>query len=168
MSAWRAWWYERSAREQRLLWLAFALAGSVTLTTAALRGRDHFRALEASIEARRHELGTVRRLAAEVEHGRGATPVAAASWVAHVEAAATGIVGRERVAALSPATADDGQRHINLRISDATLAEVVALLYALEGDGGAQRVARLELFTRPGTEARFDVVTEVTTMEAPS
>lgn len=166
MSALRDWFYARTTRERRLLVLTMALGLAVIATSTALAVRDHFRELADRVVAREHELATVRQLASRLRAAGAASD--AAPLVSRVEAAATGVVGRERLAAMTPATAGDGRSRVTVRVSDTALPEVVALLHAVESAQPPVVVTRLEIRPRPGDTARFDLTAEVASLENPS
>jgi hypothetical protein len=153
-----AWLRERSERERRLL---AAAAGATALVTAmqlgAMVARD-FAQARARVESQRRELATVRRLAREITQGRRATARADASpLVTRLETAALGVVGRERLASMTPvAGAPDT---VALRLVGTSLDETVRVLHAVE-DGGAE-VEKVELIKHPDDPARFDVLLEV-------
>ena len=161
----RTWLTARSEREQRLLSVAGVLALTIGVTTATLATRDHFRALHAQLEARRTELAAVRRLVAQLEPN-DAVAAPDLPLVSRLETAATTTVGRERLAAMTPATNDDGRTQVGMRIIDASLTEVIAFLHAVESPTAPARVTRLELRTRPNAPARFDLLLDVASLEA--
>jgi hypothetical protein len=108
----------------------------------------------------------VRRLASRVRaEGRVASATPAAPLVARLETAAAELVGRERIAGMTPASAtlDDGavEERVALRLAGASLADTVRLLHALESAVPPLHVARLELRKRPDDRTRYEALVEV-------
>jgi len=165
-----AWFSARSARERALVAAAGALAAVILAASAALAVWEDFGTLRARVAARARELQEVQRLATAVRHA----PVAAVaspdtpSLMATLETVAGGIVGRDRIAGMTPGTAsaEDGlvEERVALRLPDASLAEIVRLLYVLETADPARGVSRLELRKHPDDPARFAATIEVASL----
>lgn len=153
-----AWLGERSERERRFL--AVAVAGTllvVALQAGVMLARGVTGA-RARVESQRRELATVRRLARALEQGRRVTATADGTpLVTRLETAALRVVGRERLASMTPvAGAPDT---VALRLVGTSLDETVRVLHEVE-DGDAQ-VQKLELIKHPDDPARFDVLLEI-------
>ena len=165
-----AWLAGRSGRERSLLAVAAASAVVLALTLAVLAVHDDLAALRRQVAAHERELAGVRVLARRLAAGR---PARAASddapLLADVQEATDRVVGRGRIASLTPASgpAADGfaEERVALRLSDAALAEVVGLLHALET---AAHVVRLDLRKHPDDPARFEATVEVARLRAAS
>ena len=103
----------------------------------------------------------MRRLAAAV--GRDAAPTGSdatgASLLSRLEETAGAVVGRERIASMTPAAGVAENPRVALRVVNASLVETVRLLHALERD--ALGVAKLELRKHPDDPGRFDATIEV-------
>jgi hypothetical protein len=149
-----------SPRERRL-------AGAAVLALAAAAGlaglgfvREDLATLRARVAGRERELAEVRRLAAALgrEAGSGPSAPGDAVLLTRLEAAAETAVGRERIASMTPG---EGGEHVALRVTGASLPEVVRLLHALETGPPPLVVGRLELRKHPDDPARFDAVLEV-------
>jgi hypothetical protein len=152
------WWSTRSAREQRLLGgaaLALALAAAVHLGSGVARD---LAATRARIEAQERDLVTVRRLARALLQQRAVAPAGDDTpLVSRVEAAASEVVGRERIASMTPLVGPtDG---VALRLVSASLGETVRVLHEIER--GGIRVDTLDLVKHPDDPARFDVSLEI-------
>jgi general secretion pathway protein M len=82
-----------------------------------------------------------------------------------LEQVATGAVGHDRIADMTPGTEPLGagveQERVALRVSGASLAEVVTLLHALEAAPVPLPVVRLELRKLPAAPAAFAATIEV-------
>jgi hypothetical protein len=162
------WLAGRTPRERVLLGLAAVTALGLALAAAALEVREDLRALSARVAGHERELAAVRRLAGALRRGAGAAPreePEAPSLLSRLEAAAAETVGRERVTGMTPTLSalDDGtqEERIELRLSGATLAEVVRLLHALEAGNTPVPVVRLELRKLPDDATRFAATVEV-------
>jgi hypothetical protein len=155
------WLADRSPRERRLLATAAGVTGLVVAWQTAVVVRDDFAALRARVAGHERELADVRRLAATV--GRDAAPPASdttgASLLSRLEGTAGAVVGRERIASMTPAAGVAENPRVALRVVNASLVETVRLLHALERD--ALGVARLELRKHPDDPAQFDAMIEV-------
>jgi hypothetical protein len=163
VTALRGWLAARSARERRLL-AAAAAAAAVALAAAAVLGvRDDVRALRARAAARERQLADVRRLAAALRRAPAPPAGDGATLVADVERAADAVVGRGRIAALTPVTdggGGSGLARATLRVTGASLAETVRLLHALETDA-ALRVTAARLEKHPDDATRFEATVDV-------
>jgi hypothetical protein len=155
-----------SPRERRLAMVAGITAAAVLVVVVGIAVRDDVAALRARVAAREQQLAEVRRLAA-VLHRRAAPRAAAPdapSLLARLEVIADGVVGRDRIASMTPASApaDAGlvEERVSLRVGDASLAETVGLLHALAAADPAVGVRRLELRKHPDDPRRFDATLE--------
>jgi hypothetical protein len=160
----RTWWRGRSPREQHLLGMALAASGVAVAVQLGLTVTHDLAEARARIDAEQRDLASVRRLAREVAQDRAS---AAASddtpLVSRLEAAAAGVIGRERIASMTPMVgARDG---VALRLVGTSLGETVQVLYDIER--GGNRVEKLDLVKHPDDPGRFDVTLEVATGEAP-
>ena len=149
-----------------VLTLAAATTAGGLVLGIALALRADLSALEASVAARERELATVRHLAADL----GPLPAATShtdtrSLVTRLETAAGAVVGRPRIAAMTPTTAPlpEGLREerVAVRLSDTSLGEVVRLLYGLESADPPLSVARLELRKHTDDPRHFEATVEV-------
>jgi hypothetical protein len=152
-------------RERRLLAAALAVAAAVATLHAVTAVWNDFAALAARTAARERELATVQALAARLQRVAPAEP-GQVPLLARLEEAARDTVGREHIAEMRPATAALGpgveEERVALRVSGASLAEIVGLLHALETGPLALPVARLELQKLPQAPAEFAATVEVT------
>ena len=167
MTTLAAWFAGRSARERLLLAGAGALAAAVVALQLVLAVRDDFATLRARVQGHERELGAVRRAAATLARsGPGGETTEAP--LARLETAATAVVGRDRIAAMTPAAGpvEDGvaEERVALRIAGATLVETTALLHGLETATPPLHVARLEMRKQPDDPTRFDVTVEIATL----
>jgi hypothetical protein len=155
----------RSARERWLLAVAGAVVAVAIAAAAALAVRDDLALLRARVAGRERELAAVRRLAATLRAAGPppATDEEAAALLPRLEAAAEAAVGRERIARMTPAgaAASDAAERVELAVRDASLAEVVRLLHALEAGTPPLGVARLELRKHVDQPTRFEATVEV-------
>jgi hypothetical protein len=167
-----AWVANLSPRERALVAAALVLTGLLAAAGIVHAVRDDLAALRARVAGHERELREVRRLALALGHGAG--PAAGgsdepASVIAMFEAAADGIVGRERLASLAPATGpvEDGlvEERVTARVTGASLAETVRLLHALEAVGDLG-VTRLELRKHPDDPGRFEATLDVARLRA--
>ena len=168
------WVANLSPRERALVAAALVLTGFIAAAGIAQAVRGDLGALRARVAGHERELREVRRLARAL--GRGAVPTSeatseAASVIAMLEAAADGVVGRERLASMTPATgpAEDGlvEERVTARVTNASLAETVRLLHALEAVADLG-VTRLELRKHPDDPGRFEATVDVARLrEAP-
>jgi len=155
-----AWLAARSARERGFLAAAAAIAAVVIVLDVAAAVRDDLATLRARVRARERELADVRRAAATLARSVPADEAAAAP-LARLETAAVAVVGRERIAAMTPTPAEAGEERVALRVAGTSLAETIALLHGLETTTPPLHVARLEMRKHPDDAARFDVTLEV-------
>ena len=153
-----SWWEARSPREQTLLRLAGAACALVLALRVGMDVIQDLAATRARIESQERDLATVRRLARELVQRR--TAAASADdrpLVTRIEAAASAVVGHERIASMTPMVgADDG---VALRLVGASLGEVVRVLYDVEQAG--DRIDTVDLVKHPDDASRFDVTLEI-------
>jgi len=166
LSALTAWLAGLSPRERTLLTLAGAFTLGLLLLGAVLAVRDDLATLRARVAGRERELAEVRRLAARLHQaagGESSTPDGA--LFTRLQAAVDQSVGRDRLAAMTPAEGpvEGGfaEQRVGLSLRGATLAQVVALLHTLEGGAPPLPVARVELRKLPDDATRFDASIEV-------
>ena len=162
----RTWVAGRTEREQRLLAVAGAAATIALLAAAVLAARDDLALLDARVAGRERALRDVRRLAATLRRAAPPSPdgTAAAPLLTRLEATVGGVVGRERVAEMTPATpAGEGgaPEAIALRVGGTTLEELVRLLHACESQSPPLVVTRLELRKHPDDPTRYEATLEV-------
>jgi len=152
-------------RERRLLGAAAAVAGLVVVVHLTASVWDGFAALQSRVAGRERELAAVQALAARLRNGVTPADAAEPPLVTRLEQVATGTVGRERIADMTPGTEQLGagvqEERVTLRVSGASLAEVVSLLHALEVGPVPLPVARLELRKLPAARAQFAATIEV-------
>jgi len=161
-----AWLMDLSRRERTLLAAAGALTIGVVVLAAAFAVRDDLAALRARVAGRERELGEVRRLAARLHQEEGASSSTPDSALfTRLQAAVDESVGRERLAAMTPAAGpvEGGlaEERVALSLRGASLAQVVALLHTLEGGTPPLPAARVELRKRVDDPTRFDAAVEV-------
>lgn len=136
-------------RERRLAAVAAGVGALVVAAHLALAVWSDLAALEARVAGRERELLAVQALAARLRRGVAPADAAEPPLVTQLEQAATGTVGRARIAAMTPGTTPLGagleEERVTLRASGASLAEVVSLLHALEVGPVRLPVVRLEL-----------------------
>jgi len=158
------WLATRSERERRLLGAAAAVTVIVTVTAVALAARDDLTTLRARVGARERELAAVRRLAGTVA---GARPAAGdnGALMTRVQAATDAARLGDRVAAMTPdttAAADSvATPRLSVRVSDASLAETVQLLHALDDGAAPLDVPRLTLTKHPDDPRRFELTLDL-------
>lgn len=149
------WLAGRSDRERRLLVLAALVAVGVLGGWAVVGVRDDLARLRARVAAHERELAVVRRLAGTL----AATAVADERSLAGRLAAATADAGlADRVVAMTPAS---DPRGLALRVSGASLPEVVRLLHVLDREPPPLGLARLGLRSQPDDRRRFEVTLEL-------
>ena len=155
------WLADRSPRERRLLAVAAVVVGLVVAWQASVVVRDDLASLRARVAGHERELADVRRLAATV--GRDTAPTGGdatgASLLSRLEETAGAVVGRERIASMTPAAGVAENPRVALRVVNASLVVTVRLLHGLEHD--ALGVAKLELRKHPDDPGRFDATVEV-------
>jgi Type II secretion system (T2SS), protein M len=147
-----------SPRERTLLAIAAGLGLVVAVGAGALAVRDDLDTLRARVGGRERELREVRRLAAALRRA-GPAPDAGGVPIARLEAVVDETVGRERIAGMTPAASPD--EPVALRVSGASLAELVRLMHALETGPPPLAIVRLELKKLPDDQHRFDATLEV-------
>jgi hypothetical protein len=159
------WLAGRAPRERALLAIvggAVVLAG---VLAAALAIHADLAELEARVASREHELAALRRLAANLGPTPSPEPAGSPSLVTRLETAAEAVVGRPRIAAMTPTTTPlpEGLREerVALRLAGTSLAEMVRLLHGLGSADPPIEVARLELRKHPDDPRHFDATVEV-------
>jgi hypothetical protein len=152
-------------RERRLLGAGAAVAAAVLAAHLVLAAWDGMAALQARVAGRERELAAVQALATRL---RGAVAPAGAAdppLLTALERVATGTVGRERIADMTPGTEQLGagvqEERVALRVSGASLAAVVSLLHGLEAGPVPLPVVRLELRKLPAAQGEFAATIEV-------
>lgn len=164
MSAFRAWLTGRSARERMLVLIAGGLVVTILAVFAARAVLGDLALARVRVAAHEHELRDVRRLAAMLER-RGPLPAADAgesSLLARLETAAGEVVGRERIASMTPESgAAEDEERVTLRVAGATLTETVRLLHALAIGIPPVSVTGLTLRKHPDDQTRFDAAFQV-------
>jgi hypothetical protein len=158
-----AWLAGRSERERLLV---FAAVGLTAVLSALLLGRavlDDLAVRRARVAAHEHELREVRRLAAVLERSAPppADPGVEASLLARLEAAAGEVVGRERIASMTPEPDASADERVSLQLRGATLPETVRLLHSLATASPPATVTGLALRKHPDDPTRFDATLEV-------
>ena len=158
------WLAARTPRERAVVAaavIAVALGGAAA---AALAVHDDLSRLEATVATRERELGTLRRLAADLGPAPAPSPAGGPSLVTRLETAAAAVVGRPRIAGMTPASTPlpEGLREerVALRLTGASLGELVRLLHGLGSADPPIDVARLELRKHPDDPRRFDTTVE--------
>lgn len=158
-----AWWDDRSPRERWLAGIALATllvtAGIVVVGTI----RDDLAALRDRVAAQERTLVHVRGLAAELTHAAPAGDGDA--LLARLETAADAIVGRARIASMTPLDGVDvggaREERVAVRLAGASLGETVRLLHALAAAEPPLPVVRLDLRKHPDDARHFDATIEV-------
>jgi len=161
-----AWLAGLSPRERMLLTVAGALTLGLLVLGAVLTVRDDLATLHARVAGRERELAEVRRLTTRLRQAAGGEPSTPdGALFTRLQAAVDQSVGRDRLAAMTPAEgpveAGFAEQRVGLSLHGATLAQVVALLHALEGGAPPLPVARVELRKIPDDATRFDASVEV-------
>jgi hypothetical protein len=153
------WLQGRSERERRLLGLATgASVLAVALQLGTLVVRD-LTAARSRVETAEHDLATVRRLARELGTRRPASDAAHDTpLVTRLEATASTVIGRERIASMTPTLG--GSEGVALRLVGTSLAEAVQVLHGIEAAG--DRVDRFDMVKHPDDPGRFDLTLEIT------
>jgi hypothetical protein len=141
--------------------IALALSGAVAV---ALAVHDDLSRLAATVESRERELAGLRRLAADLGPAPAPSPAGGPSLVTRLETAAAAVVGRPRIAAMTPASTllPEGLREerVTLRITGVSLGELVRLLHGLGSADPPIDIARLALRKHPDDARRFDANVE--------
>ena len=164
----RAWLAGRTEREQRLLAAAALVSVVLVVVGTVAAAHDDLEALRARVAGHERTLTEVRRLAAILRRSAPSADGAPAAPVAtRLETTAREVVGRERVAGISPVTADGGPHAVALRVAGATLDEVVALLHACERQQPPLAVTRVALRKHPDDPAHLEATVEVADGDAP-
>jgi hypothetical protein len=152
-------------RERRLLVAGTMVAALVVVPHLTLATWGSLAALQARVAGRERELLVVRGLAARLQNGIAPADAAEPPLLTRLEQVATGTVGRERIAGMTPGTEQLGggvqEERVVLRVSGASLAEVVSLLHALEVGPVPLPVVRLELQKLPAARTEFAATIEV-------
>lgn len=166
------WLTTRTPRERRLLQLAGAAAALAVVVAAAFALVDDLNARRARVAARERELHAVRRLAAELGDLSATADGDGASLLTRLETTADAVVGRARIAAMTPIATPETDvvrsERVALRLSGTSLAETVRLLHTLATAAPPLTVSRLELRKHPDDARRFDATLEVTSLRGPA
>jgi hypothetical protein len=144
--------------------MALVAGGVVVAAQAGLALARDLAGARARIEAQERDLASVRRLARALEQQR-ATAVTGddTPLVTRLEAAAAGVIGRERIASMTPMVGAGAG--VALRLVDTSLGETVQVLHGIER--GGTRIDKLDLVKHPDEPSRFDVTLEVAAAETP-
>jgi hypothetical protein len=163
-----SWWDERSPRER---WLATAALAALLATIAAIvvgAVRDDLAGLRDRVAAQERTLAHVRGLAAELT--RAAPAGDGDALLARLETAADAIVGRARIASMTPLDGIDvagaREERVAVRLAAASLGETVRLLHALAAADPPLPVVRLDLRKHPDDPRHFDATIEVSRLVA--
>jgi hypothetical protein len=159
-----------SPREQRLVAIFASLVGVVLAWTLVispfLNGRDGMRR---EIEGLRGELSQMEGLARQIHQSEADAPKDGAavktpadfSVLAFVEKAAGASLRPESIGSMTPSrrALDAGREEstVELKLSGATLGEVVALLRAIEGERSPVYIKQFFVKKRYDDPSRFDV-----------
>ncbi len=158
------WLAARAPRERALLAAVAAAVALGTMIAAGLGVHDDLARLEDTVTSRERDLVLLRRLASDLGPAPAPSPAGGPSLVTRLETAAAAVVGRPRIAAMTPAATPlpEGLREerVTLRISGVSLGELVRLLHGLAGAEPPIDVARLELRKHPDDAHRFDASVE--------
>jgi hypothetical protein len=163
-----SWWDDRTSRERGLI----ATVASLVVLAAALlvvdAVRDDLASLRDRVAAQERTLAHVRGLAAELRHVPSTDDGDA--LLARLETAADAVVGRERIASMTPLDgADVGgarEERVAVRLTGASLGETVRLLHALAAAEPPLPVVRLDLRKHPDDARHFDATIEVSRLVA--
>jgi hypothetical protein len=154
------WLAGRTPRERAAAAVAGIAVGLVGAVAGVLAVHDDLSRLEATVDSRERELAALRRLAADLGPAPAPSPARGPSLVTRLETAATAVVGRPRIAAMTPASTalPEGLREerVTLRITGVSLGELVRLLHGLGSADPPIDVARLALRKHPDDARRFD------------
>ncbi|HEV7735520.1 MAG TPA: hypothetical protein VGR62_25320 [Candidatus Binatia bacterium] len=164
------WLGERTPRERGLAGAVLAIA-AIVLVVAGIRAvRADLAARGERVAAAERTLAHVRQLAIDVAVAPG-TVEAGDTVLTRLETAAGAVVGRERIASMTPLdttdTAGVHEERVALRLTGASLGEMVRLLHALEAADPPLPVVRLDLRKHPDDARHFDATIEVSRMTAP-
>ena len=159
-----------SPREQRLVAIFAGLIGTVLawslVISPFLGGRDNMRR---DIDGLRGELSELEGLATQIrltetdapKDGTSVKPAANFSVLAFVEKAAGASLRPESIGSMAPSrrALDAGRQEstVELKLSGATLGEVVALLRAIEGERSPVYIKQFFVKKRYDDPSRFDV-----------
>ena len=159
-------WLASRAPRERVLLAVVAGAGLLAcVLAAALAIHADLAALEERVASHEHELIALRRLASNLGPTPAPAPAGSPSLVTRLETAAEAVVGRPRIAAMTPTSTSlpEGLREerVALRLAGASLAELVRLLHGLGSADPPIEVARLELRKHPDDPRHFDATVEV-------
>lgn len=158
------WLAARAPRERAVLAVTVIALGLGGAVAVALAVHDDLSRLEATVATRERELGALRRLAADLGPAPTPSPAGGPSLVTRLETAAAAVVGRPRIAAMTPASTPlpEGLREerVTLRLTGTALGELVRLLHGLGSADPPIDVARLELRKHPDDPRRFDATVE--------
>jgi type II secretory pathway component PulM len=159
-----------SPREQRLVAVFASLLGVVFVWSLVigpfLGGRERLRKEIDGIQSELTDIDSLAQRIRQTEHeapaGARKTPVAADfSVLAFVEKSAGSTLRPESVASMTPARRPlDGGRQessVELKLSAVSLSEVVALLHAIESEGGPVYVKQFSIKKRYDDPSEFDV-----------
>jgi hypothetical protein len=162
IAAVQGWLAGRSERERRLIGVAAVVCSIVAAGALALAAWDDVTALQERVAARERELAAVRRLAATVAARPAGDDVA---LMTRVQTATDAAQLADRVAAMTP---DAGGSRLSVRVSGASLAETVQLLYALAEGRAAVDVARLGLAKHRDDPRRFELTLDLAQGASPA
>lgn len=160
----RTWLAARAPRERVLLAVVGTIVGLAGVLAAALAIHADLASLEERVASRERELTALRRLAADLGPTPTPAPAGSPSLVTRLETAAEAVVGRPRIAAMTPTTAPlpEGLREerVALRLAGTSLSELVRLLHGLGSADPPIEIARLELRKHPDDPRHFDATIE--------
>lgn len=163
-----AWWDDRSPRERWLVGTALASVLALVVIAVVTAVRDDLAALRDRVAAQERTLAHVRSLAADVTRATPATDGDA--LLARLETAADAVVGRARIASMTPLDGADvagaREERVAVRLTGASLGETVRLLHALAAADPPLPVVRLDLRKHPDDARHFDATIEVARLVA--
>ncbi len=166
------WLATRTTRERRLLQVAAGAAVLALVVATAFGVVDDLDARRARVTARERELHAVRRLAAELSDLTPRADGDGASLLTRLVTTADAVVGRTRIAAMTPIATPETDvvrsERVALRLAGASLAETVRLLHTLATAAPPLTVSRLEMRKHPDDARRFDATLEVTSLRGPT
>lgn len=149
----RAWWYDRTDRERRLLTVALGALALVVVGRAVALARADFADLRSRVASAERRLTTARIVAGRFD-AEAATADPDVSLVSLVESTVADLLGPERLARLEPS--EDPDRRTDARVTGVALADVVRLLAALEAPTSPLRVRSIDLRLLPNERATYD------------